>query len=298
MKYLGLPLKIEAVNYFSEFVDYCDKEFDQLSCGKNEKKGCDCYPCIKFIHDFNNRTEHYSCPKMMMYYVPKHLYRYSMEIMQLCERIQSISNKDEISFASIGCGPCSELFGTLCDWKQRGKDISKYHFKGFDTEQMWTPVMAGINNIFANVIDAVALNSDFFSYYQENPMDSVDVLLLNYMLSDSIKFDECKYLNFVDDIYSFFVDKKPEFLLVNDVYCRYTIRAYNILERRLTDCAPVRILKLHYPQEKSSIGVFGRKVEPKIFNNSLPQKYVDKYDPFWYTNSIQSIIKFDWSVTN
>lgn len=286
------------MNYFSEFIDYCDIEFDHLSCEKEGLIGRDCYPCIKKIHDFNNRTEHYSCPKMMMYYVPKHQYRYSMEIMQLCGRIQSISNKDEIFYASIGCGPCSELFGTFWDWKKRGKDVRKYHFKGFDTEQMWAPVMAHINTIFENEVDAVTFNSDFFSYYQANPIDTVDVLILNYMLSDIIKFDEVSYPNFVNDIYSFLVDKKPFFLLVNDVYCRNSIKAYNMLERRLLDCSPLRIVKLHYPDNKYSIGEFGSKVNPQIFKGSLPPKFVKKYDPFWYTNSIQSIIKFDWSSTN
>ena len=279
-------------------INYCDKKFDRLLCENKDKKNVrDCYPCIRFIHDFNNRTVHYSCPKMMMYYVPKHLYRYSMEIMQLCGRIQSISKKDEIFFSSIGCGPCSELFGALSDWYNRGKDISKFHFKGFDTEQMWEPVMSGINSLFENKIDVEALNYDFFSYYKENPSAVVDVIFLNFMLSDCIKFDEANFPNFVKRISEFLVDRKPAFLLINDIYCRNTIRAYNQLEKGLLDCAPCRFGKWQYAEFNSFIGCFGEKVNP-IKINSIPQSIVRKYDPFNYTNSVQSIIKFDWNAAN
>ena len=186
-----------AIIELEKFLTFCDQKYRSLkpcNCGRacTNNHYCshttgDCYLCIRRVHDYHNNTVHYNCHKMLYCYVLKHGYRFSAEIFYLFQRIQrELAQKDELYVASIGCGPCTELFGALFHWRSIGKNNKTFHFRGFDLEPMWHPLIQVIPQFFSGV-DVQVKNEDAFDYYKRSD-ERVDVLVLNYMLSDMLKF--------------------------------------------------------------------------------------------------------------
>ena len=102
----------------NDFITYCISEYrcpGRCTSCKNDKRcnnAQNCYiPCIKHIHDVNNSSSHYNCENMALCYILKHFYRFSAEIEAALERHIKIPLNRQLHFASIGCGPASELFG-------------------------------------------------------------------------------------------------------------------------------------------------------------------------------------------
>lgn len=291
-------------NYIVElekFLSYCDYSYRSLNpcnCGKScsnnhycSGKATNCYDCIKRVHACNNTGVHYNCPKMLYCYVLKHGYRFSAEIFFLFQCIQrSLVQKDELFVTSIGCGPCTELFGALFHWRSIGKNNATFHFRGFDLEPMWTPLM---NNIpqFINGGDIHIENSDVFDYYSLTH-EKIDVLVLNYMLSDMLKFYSRDYHTFLMSLCDMIKRIAPRYLLINDIYLLASINAINKLLQSLSEHGiSFRYVKMQYPGNNSFIGEFGRQIVRQSFD--MPnQAIVERYDPFRYVNSIQTIIVF------
>ena len=144
---------------------------------------------------------------------------------------------------------------------------------------------------FFTTADAVAGGQNAFSYYQ-NSEERVDVIILNYMLSDMMKFNMRQYDKFLNDLISLIQQKKPKYLLVNDVYLLMSIGATNRMLRSLVKAElAFKGIKLQYHDYHPYIGQFGRQMHKQPF--TMPNaEIVKKYNPFSEVNSIQTIIKF------
>ena len=203
---------------------------------------------------------------------------------------KDIINWQEINIASIGCGPCSELFGALSFWRTIGKNDAYFHFRGFDSEPLWQPVM---NHVQACVqtADVQTFGQDVFAYYEQS-REPVDVIILNYMLSDMMKFHFAQYDIFLNNLIALIRQKQPHYLLVNDVYLLVSIGATNkMLERLQTAGLIFKKAKLQYHIFHPYIGQFGKQMQKQPFVMS-DASIVQKYNPFPETNSIQTYIKF------
>ncbi len=284
-----------------DFLIWCDTQYSSTphcQCGMacingNYCKGqqSNCYQCIQRVHDYHNRMVHYNCEKMVLYYVLKHCYRFGSEIFYALQKLSNnFCNWDDLYVTSIGCGPCTELFGALSLWRSIGKQDDSFHYRGFDTDIIWHSLITQAVSYFP-MADVAAEAQSAFTYYQ-NSEEQVDVIVLNYMLSDMMKFNLGQYDKFLKDLISLIKEKKTRFLLVNDVYLLISIGATNRLLRLLaTEGLTFKGIKLQYHDYHPYIGQFGRII-PKQPYKMKNEVIVEKYNPFSEVNSIQTLIKF------
>ncbi|MCQ2171288.1 MAG: hypothetical protein MJZ17_00825 [Bacteroidales bacterium] len=284
-----------------EYLNWCDQMYSSSSpcqCGNactnaNYCQGQqqDCYSCIQRVHHYWNTTIHYNCEKMVYCYTLKHGYRFGAEIFYEFQREQaSLSQFEDIFIASIGCGPCTELFGSLLQWRSMGKPDSMYHFRGFDTERVWwDSLMQQVVTFFPNA-DVETYCEDVFAHYADC-QERVDVIVLNYMLSDMKKFNPVAFNVFLDNLVTFIEQKHVRYIMVNDIYLKISVGAsrdlLNALNHSGINCG---ILAWQYSGLNNFIGQYGQIIPRQKFrmNNA---SIVNRYAPFSEVNSIQTIIR-------
>lgn len=288
---------------FLNFIISCDKWYtrcnacncknlcvNQHRCGESSN---DCYQCIRHVHDFNNKTDRYNCDKMTYCYVLKHSYRFTFEMVMLFWKIKNYINiVGNVYVTSIGCGPCSELFGASYVWKKLQIDDSNLHFRGFELNKIWEPIISTINQQFSGR-DKFALVEDVFNYY--NTCDGqINIIVLDYMLSDSYKFDYDGYSVFILKLSDLISEKHIEYLLINDVYSLNSIGAINkLLSIFKSHGIQHSVNRYQYCDVKLPMDIFGDKL--KKYNLPEMPNILKKYDPFHELNSIQAIIHFNWT---
>lgn len=285
----------------SILLDYCDEQYTQsnpCNCGpfctnSNFCQGVqhDCYACIRRVHSLGNRIVHYNCQNMLYYYVLKHSYRFAMEVFLLFKaRQKSFAEYDDIWITSIGCGPCTELFGAIAFWRGLNKDEKAFHFHGFDLQQEWTPIMNKILGLFEG-INVQPKNEDCFEYYKSHE-ERVDVILLNYMLSDMAKFHGAQFKAFLFRLCAFIQEKHPRYIMINDIYLRDSLAASNALLNYIKEAGfSFQFGRRQFHPLKENIGKYGTLFEPKSFK--IPNERIKEvYNPFSEVKSIQTIITF------
>lgn len=285
-----------------QFLKWCDTQYSNTphcQCGNacTNSSFCrglhtDCYACIQRVHNYRNNTVHYNCDKQVLYYALKHTYRFGAEMFYELSKIRKeIATWQDIYIASIGCGPCSELFGSLSYWRTLMKGDNDFHYRGFDTERLWLPIMQQVEGR-CNALDVHAFDTDAFAYYGQSA-ERIDIIELNYMLSDMMKFQGIRqYDQFLNNLIILIRQKKPRYLLVNDIYLLVSLGANNRMLKFLNEAGlAYKYMKLQYHAYHPYIGQFGRQIpkQPFVMPNAA---LVKKYDPFPETNSIQVIIRF------
>ena len=284
-----------------QYLKWCDSMYgnsNPCNCGNactnnNYCKGqqINCYECIKRVHSYRNSAVHYNCSKMVWYYVLKHCYRFGAEIFYEFYWIRKdLGNWNDIFVASIGCGPCTELFGAISQWRTLGKQDACFHFRGFDIEPLWTPVMQQACSYF-NTADVTTYFQDIFSYYLTN-QERVDVIVLNYMLSDMRKFHVAQFNGFLTNLEVFIRQKRPRYILINDIYLLVSLCASKDLLRFIKNAGlSFRYAALQFHYFHPFIGQYGKQIDKQPFAMT-DATIVRKYNPFSEVNSIQTIIKF------
>lgn len=283
-----------------QYLNWCDQMYDNTphcQCGNacsndNYCQGqqTNCYACIQRVHKYWNTTIHYNCEKMVLYYVLKHGYRFGAEVFFELQREQAeLSQWNDIFISSIGCGPCTELFGSLLHWRRMGKLDNMYHYRGFDLEPLWYPLMDQVKSYFPNA-DVETYGQDVFDYYSISP-ERVDVVILNYMLSDMKKFKQAEFGGFLNNLINFVRQKHIRYIIVNDIYLKISLEASRDLLNTLNVSGiHYRFTAGQYHGFNQFIGSYREVIPSPIFTISN-QAIKDKYDPFRTVNSIQTIIR-------
>lgn len=284
-----------------QYLNWCDQMYNNTphcQCGNacTNASYChgvqtDCYFCIKRVHNYRNNKVHYNCYKQAVYYALKHTYRFGAEVFFELSRLRrSLISWQNIYIASIGCGPCTELFGALSFWRTLGNADNTFHFRGFDIEPLWLPMMNQVMTYFPET-DAKAVPQDVFSYYNQN-LGKVDMIILNYMLSDMRKFNGGQYSGFIGNLITFIRQVRPCYLLVNDIYLSDSIAASQELLKAVKISGltcKVGMSQYHYYDPR--IGMWGHLEAKQPFAMS-DANIVSRYNPFPEVNSIQTIISF------
>lgn len=284
-----------------QYLNWCDSRYSNsqhCQCGNNctnqnfcQGSQLNCYACIRRVHQYWNTSIHYNCDKMVLYYVLKHGYRFGAEVFYQLQRIQNVLvNYDDIYVVSIGCGPCTELFGALNFWRLIGKNDATFHYKGFDTQILWNQIMAQVCSYFT-IADVRTVNADAFPYLSAD-QDRVDIVILNYMLSDMKKFRAADYQNFLVNLLNLIQQKHPRFIFINDIYLKISLAASTeLLDILSSSGIQYRYYACQYHPLNTFIGKYG-EIIPKQTFRMTDSNLVDKYDPFSEVRSIQTIIRF------
>ena len=173
---------------------------------------CKCYDsCIHPLHQYNSNGKTYNCLNMAYNYVVKHFYRFASEIEIAFRVIYNTERQNwnsNINVVSLGCGPSSELYGIINELHNQQSNLGvSYH--GFDTNVIWQKIW-NLNIDICKQHNVTYTTDDMFAYYTEHSDEHIDILILNYLLSDVAR-------NMQNEEKTAFLDKLAEFIDVMDV---------------------------------------------------------------------------------
>ena len=225
---------------FSTYINYCAQQFANIAKCQNCPYGqcihdfpgnpnMDCSSCLNKIHKKANQGRYtYQCQKITYNYILRHGHRYASEIdkiLSLLKQTEGVQLPNDLNVASIGCGPCTELFGVVNQFG--GHTI---HYKGFDMNAIWQPLTMYERTLFPNT-DIQFYNQDFFDFMTGGNWH-VNVLILNYMLSDMARCQtpaQCSV--FIDNIISLCDNGRINYIVINDIYLTYAVgTGYALME--------------------------------------------------------------------
>lgn len=121
-----------------------------------------------------------------------------------------------VTCASLGCGPGSEVFGIIKAWKDVALNFT-LDYQGYDQNPVWNDVQSLSKEVFANSPHTINFyTTDMFCDWQGGK--NVDILILNYLLSDAVKFQTSNQKQkFLEDIRDFCIDKRVRSIIFNDI---------------------------------------------------------------------------------
>lgn len=262
---------------------------------------CKCYDsCIYPLHHAHGCGKTYNCSNMAYNYIVKHLYRFASEIEYAFRDIYNAEYqnwKDTINIVSLGCGPSSELYGIINELHEQNSNLGvSYH--GFDTNTIWQDIWEfNVVNCFPYTVEYST--DDMFRFY-DNSDEHIDILILNYLLSDIARNmqDEQK-VAFLNSLANFIEVRDVQYVIFNDIPLFYgnLNSGYSCMENIVGQFGlnKPRISKIECYRERFGEPnqfqpVYGKKRQ--IGNLLFTVDEIAKdFQPFEYCNSIQMIIK-------
>lgn len=202
-----------------ELVDFCN------TCYTPVLKGfpCDdlphmtCPDCLKEIHFNKKSSRKYDCVNMCYWYVCQDIYRYTTEMAWLLHdrELGLRTRMSPLNICSIGCGPCSELIA-IEEYRKHYRLSFDYSYTGFDINGVWQPIQQEIISLSASPDLIKIINDDVFDYY-DGTNERPNMIILNYMLSDMLRYGQKKFSAFIEQFCTF-VNRLPSCaILINDI---------------------------------------------------------------------------------
>lgn len=288
--------------YFDKLIRHCATSFNALPiCNCKDKckmKQClhnstnTCYNCLTHIHQITTKDEHYACEKITYNYVLKHGYRYASEMAWAFFSIkENYAQKDSISVFSVGCGPCTELYGATAIFKNKN-----LYFTGFDLNPIWLPLQQFNESNFSDraAFRIECKNEDFINYVRQNDL-SCNILVLNYFLSDFVKYKPAECEAFITNLVEFCKEGRFEFIIINDIMLLYSNgTGYACMEKFATELQKNKIVsqltRRHFAQPNEYQFEYGDKIKDSIGFTPIIEE-AKPFDPFQNCGSIQLIIQ-------
>lgn len=207
--------------------EYCLSQLDnRVPCGNNCPLGhfccigkCteeDCSRCLYQIQH-GNPTFHYSCVNITYHYVLRFFNRFASEVAHFFSRY-SFCHMTDINVISLGCGPGSEIYGLLKSFKDRYPSI-KLHYEGHDLNPVWETVQTASKSCLHDTGHEINFyTTNLFDDFHGFQSPKVDVLILNYLLSDAALFMfKQQKEQFIDDIVDFILKHNVKRVFFNDI---------------------------------------------------------------------------------
>ncbi len=249
----------------------------------------DCYECLNYIHHCSNKSVHYQCEKITYNYVLKHGHRYSSEIYYAVKSIASFfEQKQMVSILSIGCGPSTELYGAIA--ALNGFDVN---FVGLDKNPIWGKIQQFNISSFVGTSHKVCYENESFDVYMDRSGASFDILVLNYFLSDIIKFDKPSCDTFLQKLVGYINGNRFRFIVINDIPLFYNQgTGYSCMEKlanQVKNKPYLQMCRRHFADPNQFQFPYGTKKDDALFFKI--QENISAFEPFGKCGSIQLIIK-------
>lgn len=263
---------------------------------------CKCYDsCIHPLHQYNSNGKTYNCLNMAYNYVVKHFYRFASEIeyaFRIVYHAEQQNWKDNINVVSLGCGPSSELYGIINELQnQQSNLVVSYH--GFDTNAIWQKIW-NLNVDIYKQHNISYTKYDMFAYYTKHPDEHIDILILNYLLSDVARnMQKEEKTLFLDKLAEFIDVKDVQYVIFNDIplfydnlisgysCMEYVVRQFGVNKQRhsvLKEC------RCRFGEPNQYQPTYGKKCSQSSLLFPIDDAAKD-FQPFNYCNSIQMLIK-------
>jgi len=190
-------------------------------CGNDGCQG-NCGKCLEEIHSRTQNRRY--CGNLVNYYVCKHIYRYASEIEYLLTATGMNISVPSWNVVSVGCGPCSELFGSIA-YLSKHCSSTPMVYNGFDLNTKWQSVHNEIRTIFNLLVTGVTIDFhyiDLFKYLKAftppTTNSPINVLFLQYVISD-MQQHNYDIKSFLELLTITVIDRMPSnsIIVVNDI---------------------------------------------------------------------------------
>lgn len=284
---------------------FCADRYKQIDCVNSPyteeySSTCnnECYNCLFKIHRVFNHDVHYSCERILYRYVLKFQLRYASEAARCFWHVLNDKKPNEpLNIYSLGCGPAPELYGLFAIARYLSFSTDRIEYKGFDIDGKWKV----INDVSLNSFNGLKVAfeyTDIFDYINANQVH-VNILTLNYVLSDSMRYNKEGTNLLLDNIYGLIVNNHVDYVIINDIALYYldeqrksAYACMKDLEKKLTDNhINVAFEKRRYSNPKvAGVEFYGKMAHYNTNMFSVPQA-IFAYQPFLICDSIVLIIK-------
>ena len=159
-----------------------------------------CQNCLdRIFWQDEYRHLRYSCKPITYYYVLRYLNRYASEMNYIFNHFSFWNNNfGHKNIVSIGSGPACEFVGFEFVFRARATNMDSCHFYAYEMNPIWSDVQHFLSDIVETQSPAVNL---FFKNENFDETDSlagdIDIVILNYVLSDIHKHSEKEGADFV-----------------------------------------------------------------------------------------------------
>ncbi len=183
---------------------------------QNLNKG-DCSHCLNNIHYGTPPSCSYNCERITYRYTLRFFNRYASEIYHFLN-LHSFENISVFNVVSLGCGPGSEVYGIIKTLQSKNPHVT-LHYAGFDNNPIWKNVQDMSKQCLGQTQHDIQFHTeDLFTSERFSDNNTIHLLILNYLLSDVVKFrsaDERKSL--VNGIKEFIIKNNVCNILFNDI---------------------------------------------------------------------------------
>lgn len=281
-----------------QLVDFCHANYNRPErCDDCPNDPCttSCVSCLDLIHQVGTHDRSYNCENIVNCYTCKYIYRYSTEIEFLLNRYTTVFRSTEnVKLWSIGCGPCTELFG-LYRFRNNNHLNFNIEFKGFELNDLWSPIHKFIHQM--NNFQTEFYIQDIFKYITLNN-DHPHIITLNYILSDILRTNRDDIDMFIGNLCDWYAPMTRTFLIINDINlgrnnneARYY---YDVIAQRVRALRNLNHLrhvgKYHFANSQRYYFQYGA-LNP---NNQVliqpPQEIADFYSPWMECRSAQLVL--------
>lgn len=215
---------------FTNFLTACLQQYNACqpcinNCPHNHyctTNGCglsNCGSCLNMIQRAYAPAFTYTCKKITYHYVLRFFNRFASEIASAIWGI-NFGNATKMNVISLGCGPGSEVYGIIKALRERNLAIT-LNYQGYDLNNVWDDVLGLSRAALAQTRHHIAFfRQDLFLNFVGFPGENVDLLILNYLLSDVEKFasktDKSQIKTFVGNLAWFVLVNNVKNILFND----------------------------------------------------------------------------------
>jgi hypothetical protein len=219
------------------------------------------------------------------------------EFYHLFENSKALRNLDRYDIFSIGCGPCSDLFGIAKHLIANRKN-APIKYIGVDLNENWCDIHELIKK--RTVKSKLDINIRFFNdditqalKKAKNKKDTfpVNIVTLHYVLSDMVA-NNLNITEFLEKLYKHIVKRLPSgsFIIINDINHYNTRDYFDIFLKLLQSKGEYKFKRYHYRNNNRTTYKYGEQHPLNSLAVSIPD-YLYNYNVWEFCSSSQMLIE-------
>ncbi len=283
----------DIVIYCNDLYKNNHSEYRCENC-ENKCKGS-CESCLDAIHFGDDRR--YNCKNIVNYYFCKYIYKYSSEIKYLFEAHHTLIGLDNLRVLSIGCGPCTDLFGILTAI-ENSEDNKKLEYTGIDLNDTWVDIH---DYILANKSDDFKVEfiyDDVFNIIHSDKFKkeiNPNIIVFQYVLSDIIKYNnDIEIKDFLDKLINEIIIKLEDdsFIIFNDINHMDTRKYFDYMRNKISSQGiNIQWKKHHFKHDIKPYYRYGTEHDSNNVAYDVPFEILGTYSPWTFCSSSQLVIR-------
>jgi len=271
-----------------------------------------CIACLNQVHfkrKNNGNVRDYDCKNMIYYYCERYSHKHAGAIFTLLEQISS-RLPDNPRILSVGCGPCTDLFGFEAYYiKYKPKSMIEYH--GLEKSMLWNEfnrfiIQHGKKYKLARV-EVMYLDAIYKFHKIEDIMrcEKPNIISFQYVLPDMAKYYNVAFVNrFAENFVVKALEKLPKstMIIFNDtnVTQQNTLRnpeevkgreILDYLVRKFWFNCNIAVLKYYFPYNSDPSLCFGGvHSKCEIDTESVPEDFKNYFEMWNQYRSAQLVL--------